>query len=89
MATRTITTRIALDGEKAFKDQMARVNGELRNLYENLLRFEPTIMRIVPALCKSILTRIRITERQNPDLTPREAAEKVVGRNFRQLHWRR
>ena len=32
MATRTITTRIALDGEKAFKDQMAQVNGELRNL---------------------------------------------------------
>lgn len=32
MATRTITTRIAMDGEKAFKDQMAQVNGELRNL---------------------------------------------------------
>lgn len=32
MATRTITTRIALDGEKAFKDQMAQVNSELRNL---------------------------------------------------------
>lgn len=32
MATRTITTRIALDGEKEFKTQMAQVNGELRNL---------------------------------------------------------
>lgn len=32
MATRTITTRIALDGEKEFKAQMAQVNGELRNL---------------------------------------------------------
>ena len=61
------------------------LNGELRNLYENLLRFEPTIMRIVPALCKSILTRIKITEKQNPSLTPREAAEKVVGKNFRRM----
>lgn len=32
MATRTITTRIALDGEKEFKNQMSQVNGELRNL---------------------------------------------------------
>lgn len=61
------------------------LNGELRNLYSNLLRFEPTIMRIVPALCKSVLTRIRITEKQNPELSPREAAEKVVGKNFRRM----
>ncbi|MBO5184331.1 MAG: AMP-binding protein, partial [Clostridia bacterium] len=61
------------------------LNGALVNLYDNLLRFEPTIMRIVPALCKSILTRIIITEKQNPSLTPREAAEKVVGRNFRRM----
>lgn len=32
MATRTITTRLALGGEKEFKSQMAQVNGELRNL---------------------------------------------------------
>lgn len=61
------------------------LNGEMRNLYANFLVFEPTIMRIVPALCKSILTRIKITERQNPSLTPREAAEKVVGKNFRRM----
>ena len=61
------------------------LNGSLVNLYDNLLRFEPTIMRIVPALCKSILTRIKITEKQSPSLTPREAAEKVVGRNFRRM----
>ncbi len=61
------------------------LNGEIKNLYKNLLIFEPTIMRIVPALCKSILTRIKITERQNPSLSPREAAEKVVGKNFRRM----
>ena len=32
MAVRTITTSIALDGEKQFRDQIASVNGELRNL---------------------------------------------------------
>lgn len=42
MATRTITTRIALDGEKAFKDQMARVNGELRNLKSEMTLVDAT-----------------------------------------------
>lgn len=32
MATRTIATRLTLDGEKEFKKQMGLVNGELRNL---------------------------------------------------------
>lgn len=61
------------------------LNGEMKNLYKNLLRFEPTIMRIVPALCKSILTRIKITQKQQPSLSPREAAERVVGKNFRRM----
>lgn len=30
MATRTITTRIALDGEKEFKQQLSNINSELR-----------------------------------------------------------
>ena len=42
MATRTITTRIALDGEKAFKDQMAQVNGELRNLKSEMTLVDST-----------------------------------------------
>lgn len=42
MPTRTITTRIALDGEKAFKDQMAQVNGELRNLKSEMTLVDAT-----------------------------------------------
>ena len=61
------------------------LNGALNELYKNILIFQPTIMRIVPALCKSILTKIKLTERKNPDLTKREAAEKVVGKNFRRM----
>ena len=61
------------------------LNGSLSDLYKNILIFQPTIMRIVPALCKSILVKIKITARNNPDLTKREAAEKVVGKNFRRM----
>lgn len=61
------------------------LNGKLPNLYKNLLRFEPTIMRIVPAMCKSVLTKIKIAERKHPELSKREAAELVVGRNFRRM----
>lgn len=61
------------------------LNGELSELYTNILIFEPTVMRIVPAMCRSILVKIKIAERKNPTLTKREAAEKIVGRNFRRM----
>lgn len=61
------------------------LNGELVKLYSNILKFQPTIMRIVPAICKSMLTRIKIAERKNPQLSKREAAELVVGKNFRRM----
>ena len=61
------------------------LNGELINLYKNILKFQPTIMRIVPSICKSILTRIKIAERKHPELSKREAAELVVGKNFRRM----
>ncbi len=61
------------------------LNGDLTNLYSNILKFRPTIMRIVPAICKSILTRIKIAERRHPELSKREAAELVVGKNFRRM----
>ena len=61
------------------------LNGELINLYKNLLLFQPTIMRVVPSICKSILTKIKIKEKRNPELSPRQAAELVVGKNFRRI----
>jgi len=61
------------------------LNGALTDMYKNFLVFEPTIMRIVPAICKSILTRIKIVHKRNPNLSPREAAELVVGRNLRRM----
>lgn len=61
------------------------LNGNLADMYINFLRFEPTVMRIVPAVCKSLLTRIRIAEKRNPSLSKREAAETVTGKNLRRL----
>ena len=61
------------------------LNGKLANLYKNLLRYEPTIMRIVPSMCKSVLTKIKVAERKHPELTKREAAELIVGKNFRRM----
>ena len=61
------------------------LNGPLVNLYKNLLAFQPTSTRIVPLLCKSILTKIKIAERKNSDLSPRDAAELVVGKNFTKM----
>lgn len=61
------------------------LNGSLINLYKNLLLFEPTNARIVPLLCKAILTKIKISERRHPELTPREAAELVVGKRLRRF----
>lgn len=61
------------------------LNGNLRDLYKHILMFEPTVMRIVPSLCKSMLTRVKVIERKNPELTKREAAERVFGKNFRRM----
>lgn len=61
------------------------LNGELMRLYVNMLKFQPTIMRIVPSICKSMLTKIKIAERKHPELSKREAAELVVGKNFRRM----
>jgi len=39
----------------------------------------------VPLMCKSILTRIKITEKRTPGISKREAADKVVGENFKRM----
>lgn len=61
------------------------LNGKIQNLYTNILIFKPNVMRIVPALCKSILTRIKVVEKKNPSLTKRQAADLVVGENLSRM----
>jgi long-chain acyl-CoA synthetase len=55
------------------------LNGQMRNLFANLLRYRPTAMRVVPMIAGAILGRIRAVHAKEPGLSPAEAAAKVTG----------
>jgi long-subunit acyl-CoA synthetase (AMP-forming) len=40
---------------------------------------------MVPLICKSVLTKIKIAERKHPELSKREVTDLVVGKNFTQI----
>lgn len=61
------------------------LNGEFRDIAENLKRFQPKVIRIVPMIAQSLLGKIKILLRRNPSLTPRQAAEEVYGKNIKWL----
>ena len=61
------------------------LNSRLSALGEELLLFEPTVLRLVPAIVESLLRRVRILRKRHPELTPREAAEQVFGRRLRHI----
>jgi len=61
------------------------LNGELKDLAENLRLYQPKVIRIVPMIAQSLLQKIKMIRRRNPSLTPREAAEEVFGKNIKWL----
>lgn len=61
------------------------LNGELKDIAENLKIFEPKVIRVVPMIAQALLQRIKILQKRNPSLTPREAAEEIFGRNIKWL----
>lgn len=61
------------------------LNGEISKIGENLQLFQPTIMRVVPMICETLLRKIRAYERKYPAVTPVEAAQAVFGKRFRWL----
>ncbi|MBR4859050.1 MAG: AMP-binding protein [Clostridia bacterium] len=61
------------------------LNGEFKDIAENLRRFQPKVIRIVPMIAQSLLGKIKIILRRNPHLTPRQAAEEVYGKNIKWL----
>ena len=61
------------------------LNVDLRSIYRNLLLFEPTVLRLVPMIIESLTNKVRITRNRFPELSPREAAEKVFGRRLRNI----
>lgn len=58
------------------------LNGDIKNINENLLRFNPHFMRMVPMVLESLLRKTRIIRKSHPELSPREAAEQVFGKNL-------
>ena len=58
------------------------LNGDMRNLFQNLLLFKPNTMRIVPMIAQALLARIRAVAAQHPELPPKEAAALVTGGNL-------
>ncbi len=61
------------------------LNGDISNITQNLLRFEPTFIRLVPMMVETLVRRMRIIKRNNPDLSPTEAAHRVFGRRLRNI----
>lgn len=61
------------------------LNGSLKELSRNLKHFEPCVMRVVPMIAETLLKMVKSVQINNPDLTPREAAERVFGRNIKWL----
>ncbi|MBR3767624.1 MAG: AMP-binding protein [Clostridia bacterium] len=58
------------------------LNGEMRDLFKNLLIFKPNQIRVVPMIAQAILGRIRAIQAKNPALSPKEAAAQVTGGNL-------
>lgn len=61
------------------------LNGEMRDLFKNLLLFKPAQMRLVPLIAQGILARVRAVKAKNPELTLKEAAAQVTGGNLKML----
>lgn len=58
------------------------LNGEMKDLFKNLLIFKPNQIRVVPLIAQAILGRIRVVQAKNPELSPKEAAALVTGGNL-------
>ena len=61
------------------------LNGGLRELSANLKRFEPSAIRVVPMIAETMLKMIKSIQAKNPGISPREAAERVYGKNIKWL----
>ena len=64
---------------------MICLNGDMRYLFKNLLRFRPQQMRVVPTLAAALLARINGVRQRHPEWTPEQAAANVTGGNLKIL----
>lgn len=61
------------------------LNGDISNIGKSFAVFQPTTMRAVPMIYETLIRKVNIVHKKFPQLTPREAAEKVFGKNIKWL----
>ena len=61
------------------------LNRDLSKLTDHLLLFQPTVFRSVPMIAKSLLGRIAILAKQNPDKPIEEIRDSVLGKRLRRI----
>ena len=61
------------------------LNGEISNIGKNLALFEPSTMRAVPMIYETLIRKVHIVHKKFPELSHRQAAEKVFGKNIKWL----
>ncbi|MCH5198025.1 MAG: acyl--CoA ligase [Oscillospiraceae bacterium] len=61
------------------------LNVELKNIYRNLLLFEPTVLRLVPMIIESLINKVDIMQSRHPQLSKRQAGEAVFGKRLKNI----
>lgn len=61
------------------------LNLEKSRIFSDFVMFEPSVVRLVPMIFDAMCRRVRMIRKRQPDLSPREAAEKVFGRRLRSV----
>ncbi len=61
------------------------LNGEMRDMFNNMALFKPGTIRLVPMIAQALLNYIKGFAAKHPELSPREAAARVTGGELRWL----
>ena len=61
------------------------LNRDMKKLAEHILLFEPTAMRMVPMMAKTLYNRIAILSRQKPEIPIRKIKEQILGRRLHKI----
>lgn len=58
------------------------LNLDKTKIFNDFVTFEPSVVRLVPMIFDAMCRRVRMLRKKQPELSPREAAEKVFGRRL-------
>ena len=61
------------------------LNGEMREMFQNMRLFKPGTMRVVPMIAQAILQHIKAFAAKHPELSPEQAAAQITGGDLKWL----